>query len=127
MPEPLLHYFDNELPHDHPLAFKDLHCPGCGGHLHSEENEFLCAWLETGLGAWCLPCVVEQCEEDSGFASILPDAFELETETRSEFLGREQELSERCNRLQRERDEARARITLLEQRLERALWEARGR
>ena len=53
--EPRFHCFDDELPHEHPLAYEVLACKDCKTFVHV-GNETMKAWFETGIGPVCLDC-----------------------------------------------------------------------
>jgi hypothetical protein len=55
--EPLIHSFvSDELPEDHPKAHERLICERCSRTIHASNNECMDAWVETGLGDFCLGC-----------------------------------------------------------------------
>ena len=56
---PKLHsHVEDGLPKKHPLAFVDIYC-SCGAMLHSENNECMQTWIETGEGNYCVGCFAE--------------------------------------------------------------------
>jgi hypothetical protein len=63
--EPILHAgIEDCLPEDHPLAHEDINCEACGEMVHAHNNETMQAWVEGGLGAFCLACF-GSCPDDA--------------------------------------------------------------
>ena len=61
MHEPLLHsQITDSLPDTHPLAYMPVACVSCHTALHASNNECMEAWIETGVGAFCLRCFAEE-------------------------------------------------------------------
>ena len=61
MKEPVIHsHITDELPEDHPLAYKQLYCDKCPDTLvHAFNNECMQTWVETRSGNYCLKCFSE--------------------------------------------------------------------
>ena len=59
MLEPLVHsHVTDVLPDGHPLAEADVHCDRCGALVHSQINEYMQTWIETGMGNYDVLCFV---------------------------------------------------------------------
>jgi hypothetical protein len=57
--DPILHsHVEDCLPTDHRLAFEEVLCVICYAQVHAFNNECMQTWVETGKGAYCLPCFV---------------------------------------------------------------------
>lgn len=57
--EPLVHsHVTDVLPDDHPLAAVDVHCDRCSALVHSQINECMQTWVETGRGNYDVLCFV---------------------------------------------------------------------
>lgn len=60
--EPILHAgVEDCLPTTHPLHNEDVRCEYCSQLVHANNNETMQAWVEGGLGAFCLLCFA--CDE----------------------------------------------------------------
>lgn len=69
--EPRIHsHIDDELPPDHPLAFKIVNCQACAVMVHCESNECMQTWVETGRGTYCLPCFVNEAKAEDGLECL---------------------------------------------------------
>lgn len=59
MREPLVHsHVADVLPDDHPPAEANVHCDRCGGLLHTQSNDCMTTWIETGRGNYDVVCFV---------------------------------------------------------------------
>ena len=58
--EPRFNFFEDELPESDPRAYDCLYCKDCRHMVHAGNNETMMAWLDTGIGAVCLECVVKR-------------------------------------------------------------------
>jgi hypothetical protein len=55
--EPVIHsHVTDSLPDDHPLAFEQVYCDGCGRLVHAGNNECMTTWLEWGPYKLCGHC-----------------------------------------------------------------------
>lgn len=42
----ILHWHDEELPEDHPLAYSEINCKKCKRMVHFANNEWISSWVE---------------------------------------------------------------------------------
>ena len=71
--EPLFHSeITDDLDDNHPLVHEQVEYLNCKKLVHAFNNENMDSWMETGLGALCLPCFYTAVEEKGAQMFYLP-------------------------------------------------------